>query len=150
MYKFKLIINKYREIIMYIIIGGCTTLVNIMTYTFMYKLLKININISNITSIIVSIIFAYFTNRVFVFNSKNKTYKSIFLEILKFVSSRLFTMLIEVYGVYLLVVINGNDELLGKIKVQFITLIINYIISKFIIFKKWCEKYVYIFSNTVF
>lgn len=136
MYKFKLIINKYREIIMYIIIGGCTTLVNIMTYTFMYKLLKININISNITSIIVSIIFAYFTNRVFVFNSKNKTYKSIFLEILKFVSSRLFTMLIEVYGVYLLVVINGNDELLGKIKVQFITLIINYIISKFIIFKK--------------
>lgn len=134
--KIKLMINKYREIIMYIFIGICTTLVNLVTYTVMYKLLDFSINISNITSIVVAIIFAYFTNKIFVFDSKDNTLKTLFSEGIKFISARLFTMLIEVYGVYLLVVINGDDEFLGKIKVQVIILVLNYVMSKFIVFKK--------------
>lgn len=134
--KIKLMIKKYREIIMYIFIGVCTTLVNLITYTVMYKLLDFSINISNITSIAVAIIFAYFTNKIFVFDSKDNTFKTLFSEGIKFISARLFTMLIEVYGVYLLVVINGEDEFLGKIKVQVIILVLNYVMSKFIVFKK--------------
>lgn len=134
--KIKLMIKKYREIIMYILIGICTTLVNLVTYTVMYKLLSFSINISNVTSIVVAIIFAYFTNKIFVFDSKDNTLKTLFLEGMKFISARLFTMLIEVYGVYLLVVINGEDEFLGKIKVQVIILVLNYVMSKFIVFKK--------------
>ncbi|CEH34830.1 GtrA family protein [Romboutsia lituseburensis] len=136
MNKIKLMIKKYREIIMYIFIGGCTTLVNLVTYTAMYKLLDFSINISNITSIVVAIIFAYFTNKIFVFDSKDNTFKTLFSEGIKFISARLFTMLIEVYGVYLLVVINGENEFLGKIKVQVIILVLNYVMSKFIVFKK--------------
>ncbi len=52
---------------MYVFIGGCTTLVNLITYTAMYKLLDIDINISNITSIVVAIVFAYFANKIVVF-----------------------------------------------------------------------------------
>lgn len=136
MNKIKLMIKKYREIIMYVFIGICTTLVNLITYTVMYKLLSFSINISNITSIAVAIIFAYFTNKIFVFDSKDNTFKTLFSEGIKFISARLFTMLIEVYGVYLLVVINGEDEFLGKIKVQVIILVLNYVMSKFIVFKK--------------
>ena len=136
MNKIKLMIKKYREIIMYIFIGGCTTLVNLVTYTAMYKLLDFSINISNHTSIAGAIIFAYFTNKIFVFDSKDNTFKTLFSEGIKFISARLFTMLIEVYGVYLLVVINGEDEFLGKIKVQVIILVLNYVMSKFIVFKK--------------
>lgn len=136
MNKIKLMIKKYREIIMYVFIGICTTLVNLITYTVMYKLLGFSINISNITSIAVAIIFAYFTNKIFVFDSKDNTFKTLFSEGIKFISARLFTMLIEVYGVYLLVVINGEDEFLGKIKVQVIILVLNYVMSKFIVFKK--------------
>ena len=102
----------------------------------MNKLLGFSINISNITSIAVAIIFAYFTNKIFVFDSKDNTFKTLFSEGIKFISARLFTMLIEVYGVYLLVVINGEDEFLGKIKVQVIILLLNYVMSKFIVFKK--------------
>ncbi len=48
---------------MYKFIGGCTTLVNLITYAIMYRLLDLNVNISNIISIIVAIVFAYFKNK---------------------------------------------------------------------------------------
>ena len=132
----KELFKKYREIIMYIIIGVCTTLVNLITYTIMYKYLNIDINVSNVVSIISAIIFAYFTNRIFVFESKNNTIQEITAEIIKFISARIVTMIIEVVGVYVLVVMNHNDEFIGKLKVQVIVLVLNYIMSKFIVFKK--------------
>ena len=136
MNKIKELFKKYREIIMYIIIGVCTTLVNLITYTIMYKYLNIDINVSNVVSIISAIIFAYFTNRIFVFESKNNTIQEITAEIRIFISARIVTMIIEVVGVYVLVVMNHNDEFIGKLKVQVIVLVLNYIMSKFIVFKK--------------
>lgn len=136
MEKFRFILNKYKEVFMYILIGVLTTLVNLVSYTFMYKILNFNLHISNIISILIAIIFAYFTNRIFVFQCKSENIEMIFVEFLKFVSSRLFTMTIEVVGVYIFVVLNGDNELIGKIKIQIITLVINYLLSKFIIFKK--------------
>ncbi len=107
--------GKYREISRYIIVGGCTTLVNLITFTLMRGLFNINVNISNIISI---------------------TIKELLSELFKFFGARLLTMVIEVGGVFLLYDIIGQNEFVAKVEIQVIVLIANYIISKFFVFSK--------------
>ena len=104
-----------------------------MVLTPFSKLLKINYLISNVLSWIVSVIFAYFTNRWFVFHSKEKKK---FKEFIAFVSSRVLTLLLDsglmIVGVDYLKI----DDLLTKILVQIVIVIANYVLSKLIVFKK--------------
>lgn len=126
---------KDSEVIRYIIVGGCTTLVNLIIFTVMCKFMNIDVTISNFVSVIVSILFAYVTNKIFVFKSRCQNFKELFSECAKFIGARLLTMVIEVGGVYLLVNIIGQDELVGKLETQVIVLISNYVISKYLVFK---------------
>ena len=96
----------------------------------------VNVNISNVVSIIISILFAYVTNKVFVFESHCLTIKELLSELSKFFGARLLTMVIEVGGVFLLYDIIGQSEFVAKIEIQVIVLIANYIISKFFVFSK--------------
>ena len=127
------IYHKNEELWNYLIVGALTTVVSIGSYSIFSKLLKINYLISNILSWIVSVIFAYFTNRWFVFHSKEKKK---FKEFIAFVSSRVLTLLLDsclmIVGVDYLKI----DDLLTKILVQIIIVISNYILSKLIVFKK--------------
>lgn len=127
------IYHKNEELWNYLIIGALTTVVSIGSYSIFSKLLKINYLISNVLSWIVSVIFAYFTNRWFVFHSKEKKK---FKEFMAFVSSRLLTLLLDsglmIVGVDYLKI----DDLLTKVLVQIIIVISNYILSKLIVFKK--------------
>ena len=127
--------KNISEVIRYIIVGGCTTLVNLVVFTVMCEWLKIDVTISNITSVITAIIFAYITNKIFVFQSHCKNTKELFAECTKFISARLLTMVVEVGGVYLLVNIIGQDPFIGKLETQIIVLVGNYIISKLLVFK---------------
>lgn len=124
---------KYKRIVNYIFFGVCTTLVNLIVY---YILTNIGLGrkISNFTSITLSILFAYFVNAKYVFNSKAYGFKKVFYELYKFFTSRLFTMLIEILGVEILVFI-GLQDFISKIIVQFIVIVVNYLISKFLVFK---------------
>lgn len=127
------IYHKNEELWNYLIVGALTTVVSIGSYSIFSKLLKINYLISNVLSWIVSVIFAYFTNRWFVFHSKEKKK---FKEFIAFVSSRLLTLLLDsglmIVGVDYLKI----DDLLTKVLVQIIIVISNYILSKLIVFKK--------------
>lgn len=127
------IYHKNEELWNYLIVGALTTVVSIGSYSIFSKLLKINYLISNVLSWIVSVIFAYFTNRWFVFHSKEKKK---FKEFIAFVSSRVLTLLLDsglmIVGVDYLKI----DDLLTKILVQIIIVISNYILSKLIVFKK--------------
>lgn len=136
MTKIREIFSKNREIIMYIFIGICTTLVNFILYTVLYYIFKIEVNISNVIAILASILFAYFANKLFVFKSKKEGLKDNCKEILAFFSARFLTMALEIFGVYLTVTILGQNELLGKLEMQVIVQVANYLLSKFIIFKK--------------
>ncbi|WP_050636350.1 GtrA family protein [Candidatus Stoquefichus sp. SB1] len=127
--------NMNTEVIRYIIVGGCTTLVNLIVFTVMCKFLNIDVTLSNFVSVVTSIIFAYITNKIFVFQSKCETIQQLISEASKFIGARLLTMVIEVGGVFLLVNIIGQDELIGKLETQVIVLISNYVISKFLVFK---------------
>lgn len=123
------------EAIRYIIVGGLTTLVNLVVFSVLCKLMNVDVTISNIISVITAILFAYVTNKIFVFRSKTHGIKELFAEASKFIGARLLTMVIEVGGVFLLVNIIGQDEFIGKLETQVIVLVGNYFISKFIVFK---------------
>ncbi len=112
----KISMSKKTEIIRYVIVGGCTTLVNVMMFAFMCKVLYIDVTISNFISVMIAILFAYITNKIFVFQAKCSNFKELLNEASKFIGARLLTMIIEVGGVFLLVNIIGQDELFGKIR----------------------------------
>jgi putative flippase GtrA len=145
--KFYLLIKKLykNEAIRYIFIGGCTTLVNLVTfYLFIHFVFKngtdLETTVSNVISVIISIIFAYITNKLFVFQAKTKNLKDLIYEFAKFVGARLSTMVIEVGGVYLLASIIGQTEMVAKLETQVIVIIGNYFISKWFVFTKGSKK----------
>ncbi|MCI5701170.1 MAG: GtrA family protein [Erysipelotrichaceae bacterium] len=134
----KKIYTKYKEIINYIIVGGLTTCVSLLTYylltfTILNPNISIELQIATIISWIISVLFAFFTNKKYVFESKNKFN---FKEITSFILSRLSTLLIEMLLMYLFVTVCKYNDKIMKIVVQIIIIILNYLLSKFLVFKK--------------
>lgn len=136
----KKIINlykKYEEIINYIIVGGFTTVVSLGTYyacvlIFLDPKKGIELQIANIISWIAAVTFAYFSNRKFVFKSKDK---KVLKEATKFYLSRLSTLIIDMLFMFIFVTIFTINDKLAKLLVQFIILVLNYVFSKLFVFK---------------
>lgn len=138
---FKRILNiylQYKEIINYLIVGIITMFITIFTYYILTLSLlnpkdNIQLQIANILSWIFAVIFAYIANRRYVFES---TEKNILKECINFIFSRILTLFIDMFGMFLLVnIINANHNL-SKIFVQVLIVVLNYVISKIIVFKK--------------
>lgn len=130
----KLILKLYgNDVIRYVFWGGCTTLVNLVSF-YVMRLAGVPLMTANVISIILAILFAYVVNSKFVFHDKCETLKDHVQPFLKFVSARLVTMVIEVGGVWLLAVVMGLNDMIAKFCTQFIVLALNYIFSKFLIF----------------
>lgn len=133
----KKIYLKNKEIINYLIVGILTTIVSLLSYYLLVLTIlnpnnALQLQIANITSWIIAVTFAYITNKKFVFNSKNN---NILKEATKFCSSRLTTLFIDMLLMFILVSkLNFNDKII-KIIIQVIVTILNYIISKLIVFK---------------
>lgn len=130
----KWILKFYEnDVIRYIFWGGCTTLVNLLSFYIM-RAMGIPLMSANVISIILAILFAYVVNSKYVFQDKCETLKDHVQPFCKFVSARLVTMVIEVGGVWLLVSVMGLNDMIGKFLTQFIVLILNYVFSKFFVF----------------
>ena len=134
-----------KEVILYVVFGGLTSLVNIGVSYVLNAFLNIEENIASTIGIICCILFAYFSNRKLVFNSTAEVFKEKLSEFGKFILGRLFTMIIEVIGVFVLVNIlhafyNIFSEeiafLINKCLITIIVVILNFFISKFYAFKK--------------
>ncbi len=135
--KIKNLYRKYEEIIVYLIVGGLTTLLNILAYfvfthTFLNPENALELQIAEVLSWTVSVLFAYYTNRKYVFKKKNSTS---FKEFISFISARITTLLIEMLIMYVFVsCLHFNDQII-KIIAQVVVIVLNYIFSKFIVFK---------------
>ena len=129
---------KYKEIINYLVIGVLTTLVSLITYYILVKLFldasnAIQLQIANILSWMCAVLFAYFANRKFVFESKNSHKLK---EFTSFVTSRILTLLMDMLIMFIgVTVLKFNDKII-KLLVQVIVTIVNYILSKWFVFKK--------------
>ncbi len=132
--------KKNKEIINYLVVGGCTTLVTIISYYIISSIVDINNNFwfmfANIFSWVLAVIFAYVTNKIFVFESKTKGKKEVSKEMGKFFTSRIITLLIELILMFVLVKIITWDNGLSKIFTQVIVIVLNYVFSKIFVFKK--------------
>ena len=127
---------KFKPIIMYGIVGCMATAINIGVYLLCYKLLCITNVISNSFAWIISVLFAFITNKLFVFESKDMS-RFVFLnELLKFVLARLSTGLIDILIMFITVDVMGLNAAVWKVVSNIIVIIGNYILSKFLVFSK--------------
>lgn len=125
--------NNNKEIILYLIFGVLTTVVNLISYLIFVWLFGINYIIGNILAWLFAVSFAYITNKIWVFES---TENNIIVEFLLFMGGRIFSGVIDSFLLYLFVEIFFWSDLLSKIIIQIIVVILNYLISKLVVFKK--------------
>lgn len=136
MEKIKELYNKYKEILMYLIFGVLTTVVNIVSYFLLARILHIDTVVSTVIALILSILFAYITNKIFVFESKTNTAKELLKEIISFFGCRAFTGVLDVAFMYITVDVFNLNDMIMKIISNIVVIIVNYVFSKLIIFKK--------------
>ena len=132
--------KKYEEIISYLVFGFLTTVVSVITYLFFANICfpnksDLDIQIANVLSWICAVTFAYFTNRRFVF--KSKVYgKEQIKEATNFVLARVFSLIVDMVLMYILYSLIHMNDTLAKLIVQVVVVVMNYVLSKLIIFKK--------------
>lgn len=130
-------VEKLKELTNYLLIGILTTTVSLITYivftnTFLISGTPKDIQLANFLSWFCSVIFAYFTSRNFVFNSKetNKIKESIY-----FLTSRVITLLLEIFLIEMMIYLFNSAGLTCKIASQALAIISNYVLAKLIVFK---------------
>lgn len=131
---------KNKEMLLYLFFGACTTLINWGSYYFCYSIKEIPNVISTIIAWILSVAFAFITNKIWVFDSKTFAFKTLIYEIWTFTAARLITGILDVGIMYIAVDVLKQDSKLQsaiwKLLSNIIVIILNYIISKLIVFRK--------------
>jgi len=126
--------QRYREVITYIFFGGLTTLVNIVVFFILDTGLAWPYLVANAAAIVLSILFAYVTNKLFVFQSETQNAKQTISEFFRFIGFRLVSGLADMFTMWVLVDLMLIDTSISKLATQFIVVVLNYVFSKFFIF----------------
>ena len=133
--------KQYKEIINYLVFGVLSTIVNFVSYYIFAKIIVIDEVISSGLAWFCSVTFAYITNKIFVFESKTTTVKEFFKEMVSFFLARVFSgALCDVGTFAVMVKVFNINDIFAKIVTQVMVIILNYILSKFIIFKNKQSK----------
>ncbi|EGT5040369.1 GtrA family protein, partial [Clostridioides difficile] len=125
-----------KETILYLFFGAFTTLVNIVSYLFFTRVILFNFMVANALAWILAVLFAYVTNKFFVFESKRIEIKFLFKEFLSFVSFRLLSGVVEMLIMYVMIDLLFVNDVIVKIFTNIVVIVLNYLFSKMIIFKK--------------
>ena len=130
--------KKYQELINFLIVGVLPTIVSLLTYYICVVIIldpnkAIELQIANIISWVCAVLFAFVTNKIFVFKSKNK---NLFKEFTSFVSARILTLLLDMIIMFIMVTALGINDKISKLVVQVVVTILNYVFSKIFVFKK--------------
>ncbi len=130
---------KYEEIISYLFFGALTTVVSVATYllfanTFLSAKSDLDIQIANVLSWICAVSFAYITNRKYVFKSKTIG-KAKIKETVNFVLARITSLIVDMALMYIMFSLMHINDTIAKLIVQVVVVIMNYILSKIIVFK---------------
>lgn len=126
--------KKYKEQILYLFFGGLTTLISIGVFVFFTKVIPLDELIANIISWVIAVLFAFVTNRLWVFESAKD--KGIIKQILSFYAGRLATLGVEEVLLLVFIKLLSLNSIAVKTTAQIVVIILNYIISKIFIFKK--------------
>ena len=134
--KISRLLNKYKDVAIYLIFGVLTTVVNYLVYLPLYNIAQWSATLSNAVAWFFAVAFAFLTNKPFVFKSNDWSAKTVFSEAVKFVGCRVGSGLMETASIFLLVdvlALNGN---VIKLMLSIAVVILNYFASKLLVFKK--------------
>ncbi len=137
---FSPIYKKHKETIMYLIFGFLTFLVGIVTFAIFESVCGYNELISNVLSWIIAVLFAFVTNRKWVFESRTDSKQESYRQIIHFFEGRLITLAIEELIIFIFVTKLSFNSIVIKVIAQIIIIILNYIISKMWVFKESAKK----------
>ena len=127
--------ERFKEIILYLIFGVLTTVVNIVVYFICSRFLYLDVLSSNIIAWLLSVLFAYFTNRKFVFKSKAEEISTILKECINFFLGRLGTGILDTVIMFVSVDLLAFNDVVMKVLSNIIVIVLNYLISKLLVFR---------------
>ncbi len=145
----KKLFEKYKELISYVFFGVLATIVSLVSFKVFDAIIGAKLYLlSNVISWLITVIFAYFTNKLWVFESKSWKADVVIKELIEFFGARIFSLVVESAGLWLLVDImhmgkiswdifdfNLNGNMIAKIIMQVVVVILNYVFSKLVIFR---------------
>ena len=134
--KLKALCIKYKEVLLYLIFGGLTTVVSLASFWLCTYPLHINVLISNVISWICAVTFAYFTNAKWVFEAKPATRAEAFRQFVSFYAGRLATLGVEELILLVFVTLLHGNEMIVKLIAQVVVVVLNYVVSKLFVFQK--------------
>ena len=126
----------HKEILLYVFFGGLTTVLSILSFAVIFEFCGINEHGANIISWVLAVTFAFITNRTWVFKGSPDNNETVLKQAFRFYVGRVFTLFVEEAIIFVFITRLSLAALLVKVNTQLIVLILNYIISKFMIFKK--------------
>lgn len=128
--------KKYREVILYVFFGGLTTVVNWVSYWLLADVAHVDYLWSTVIAQVLAILFAYVTNRTWVFESKVTGFKGVLGEMLRFFGARVVSLFLDLGCMYVGVdLLHLNDKLM-KLLSNVVIVVANYVFSKLFVFKK--------------
>ena len=136
MKKIRALIEKYYDVLAYLFFGGLTTVVNFLVYLPCYNWWNMSAGVSNMIAWVFAVAFAFVTNKPFVFKSHDWSAKVVFPELSKFIGTRLGSGALETLMIFLLVDCMAMDSNIVKIAVSVLVIVINYVGSKLLVFRK--------------
>lgn len=128
------IYDKYKEGILYLFFGALSTFMNIIVYALLANVFNINYMVSNIIAWVLSVIFAYLTNKIYVFESKTIDKKELIKEITSFFIARLLSLVLDVIVMYIGISVLHFNDIFIKIFSNILVIVANYFMSKLFIF----------------
>ena len=128
--------KKYQSVIAYLFFGGLTTLINFVVFFIFAPGLHWNYQVANFIAWFLSVLFAFFTNKVWVFGSKYTTVKAFFIEMWSFFFYRILSYFIDAGIMFVGISLLHANSSLTKLIDQVVIVVLNYFFSKFFIFKK--------------
>lgn len=134
--KIRAFVEKYWDMVSYLFFGVLTTAVNYLVYLPLYNLLGISAAVSNIIAWVAAVVFAYVTNKPFVFKSHDWSMKTVLPELGKFVGCRAASGGLETVLILLTVDILGWNGNIWKLIISVLVVILNYVSSKLLVFRK--------------
>ena len=134
--KIKELIEKYWDILSYLFFGVCTTIVNYLIYIPCYNVWGLSASVSNMIAWVVAVAFAYLTNKPFVFKSNDWSAATVVPELTKFIGCRVGSGAAETLILFLAVDLLGWNGNVWKLLTQIMVVVLNYIGSKLLVFRK--------------
>lgn len=129
-------LKKYRELLLYGIVGVLTTVINMAVFWVFTTMVPLHYAVANVIAWVLAVVFAFFANKIFVFENHGWHPAVVLHEALTFFLSRAASLLVDMLGMWVLISLLHAPEMFSKLLVNVLVILINYVLGKFWVFSK--------------